>query len=203
MKQYRHVLEPNRLSGARRTANWAVVACCALGMGLTLALPEDANQNIFIEAHSSDVDLDRGLTTFFGSEEEPVRISQGSMLITGTEIEVQRENGVLRTVVATGKPAHFQQQLEPGQPLLHASGFTLTFDNAAQVLTIEQNAQVFQEGESGYSMSSHRVDYDLRARRGSAVKGPDGEPVRMVITPNQDDAGETPATTPDAPPTQD
>ena len=204
MKQRRHALESSCLSAPRRTAIAAVLVPCALVLAaVAQALPEDANQPILTESHSSEVDLDLGLITYYGTEEEPVRISQGSMLITGSEIKIQRENGVLRNVVATGMPAHFQQQLEAGQPLLHASGLTLTFDNGAQTRTIEQNAQISQEGEGGYSMSSHRFDYDLRARRASATRSPDGEPVRMLIPPSQDDTGAAPATTSDAPPVQD
>lgn len=141
------------------------------------ALEEDANQPVEIEADKYDYTLD-GTMKVFGS---PVRITQGTLLITGLEVHIEQEGDVIRKVTAFGEPARFQQQLNENQEPIHAAGLTLSFDNAAQRISIVDQAEVILP--NGTRSTGYQFEYDLAERSISSVDGPDGQPVRIVIPP--------------------
>lgn len=144
------------------------------------ALPEDASQPIETYASSTQADLDLGLVIYRGSPETPVRVSQGSMVITGTEIRIEMRDGALQRATAIGSPARFQQQPAADRAIIHVSGQTLVFDNAAQVLTADVNAGLIQ---AGYTINSDHIDYDIKAGLANATGSADGEQTRTIIPP--------------------
>jgi lipopolysaccharide export system protein LptA len=152
-----------------------------LAAPVVMALPDDAGQPMEIAASSSELFLDQGLVVYYGTEEQPASITQGSMQITGVEISIERKDEVLSKVIAKGAPARFQQQLEVGQEPLQASGLTLTFDNTGQTLSIDVEAELLQ---AGTRTTGHHFDYDLQSRRVKATQEPGGEQIRMVIPPS-------------------
>lgn len=161
--------------------------CCTL-VCLTVcrtvpALPEDAGQPIVVEAGSSELYLDEGLIIHRGSTDSPARIVQGSMRIEGTEIRIVRgDDGSLRQVTATGTPARFQQQPAADQELVYASGLTLDFNNNTRVLTLSEQAEFIQAGNT---LNGHTIEYDMSSRRANATSSDDaGNQVQMVITPD-------------------
>lgn len=164
------------LRHSRWHAIWLVLLLAASG---ARALPEDAAQQIDVDANSSEIDLDLGLVIYRGSNETPVRVSQGSMLITGTEIHMELRDGVLVRATAIGNPAHFQQQPEADKAIVYVSGQTLMFDNSAQLLTADVDAEFIQ---AGYTVKSNHIDYDIEAGRANAG-GTDGERVQMTLPP--------------------
>jgi lipopolysaccharide export system protein LptA len=142
-----------------------------------LALPEDQNQQIDIEASSSEINLDQGQYIYRGTETNPAHITQGSMEIFGTEIRIEYSDGVLKRVTASGTPARFQQQPAVDQEMIHASGHTLDYDNAKRMLNIDGEAEFNQAGNV---LSGHHIDYNLDTRNANA-SSIDGQPVRMEI----------------------
>jgi lipopolysaccharide export system protein LptA len=157
-----------------------LLAMCA-GLATTAqALLEDALQPIEMDWNESDIDLSSGLMILRGSDMEPASIRQGSMQITGAEIRIERDGEVITKVTATGNPARFQQQLTIGQEPLKASGLTMVFDNASQVLTIDEKAELLQ---AGIQTNGHHFEYSMTTQRLRAIRDPDGEQVRMVLPP--------------------
>jgi lipopolysaccharide transport protein LptA len=160
------------------------LACAILTGSLSLplaALEEDASQPLVIAAQSSDFSLD-GVLKLFGSDTKPVRITQGTLEITGHEAHIEQEGETITTVTVFGEPAHFQQQLNATDPgPIHASGLTLRFDNSAQRVSIIEQAEIVLP--NGTRSNGYQFEYDLSARRMRSVDGPDGEPVRIVIPP--------------------
>lgn len=169
-----------------------VLLACLGPVAPALALPEDAQQPIEMDWNDVEYALDEGLIILYGSAAEPASIRQGSMLITGTEIRIERRDEVVTRVVTTGEPARFQQQLEAGQDPLRASGLTLTFDNSAQTITIDENVEV---EHAGMRTQTHHFEYDLTSRRFRSSRDPDGEQARIVVPPPAN--GAAPDTTPD------
>lgn len=172
-----HARRTPRCPGIFRQA--AFVALFLLSAGAN-ALPEDASQQIDIDANSNQVDLDLGLVIYRGTPETPVRVSQGSMLITGTEVRIEMRDGALQRATAIGSPARFQQQPAADKAIVHVSGQTLTFDNAAQVLTADVAVELIQ---AGYTVNANHIDYDIKAGRANATGSPDGEQTRTTIPP--------------------
>lgn len=170
-----------RIARLLRTASFAAVAM-ALACPAS-ALPEDAQQPIETTWNDIDMQLDAGLLILHGTDTEPATVRQGTMLISGKQIRIEREGEVITRVTTTGTPARFQQQLNVGQEPLHASGLTLVFDNAAQQLTIEGDAELIQAG--GSLTNARNFEYDLQTRRFKASRDPDGEQARMVLPPQE------------------
>jgi lipopolysaccharide export system protein LptA len=159
--------------------NWLVTLVALLVPAATAyALPEDAEQPIEVDADRTEVFLNDGLFVYTGSQEAPACITQGTMKICGVEIRLERaDNGELRQVTATGSPARFQQQLEADQELVHASGARLVFDNVAQLVTADGDAELSQSGDV---INHQHIEYDIEARHYSA-SGADGERGSMRV----------------------
>ncbi len=147
------------------------------------ALPEDAAQEIVVDAASTELFLDQGLVVYKGTAENPARITQGSLVISGSEIRLERaDDGSLEKITATGIPARFEQQPAVDQGVVQASGETLVFDNSARLLTLDVSAEFSQTGNV---LTGHHIDYNLDTRRASATSRSAEEQTRMVIPPPQ------------------
>ena len=169
----------NNCTGKKSSSGTAVLAFTGVMLlsASVLALPEDQNQQINVEAGSSEINLDQGLYIHRGTDTSPAHITQGSMEIFGTEIRIEYREGALKRVTATGTPARFQQQPAVDQGIIHASGHTLDYDNAKRMLSIDVEAEFNQ---SGNILSGHHIDYNLDTRSANA-SSVDGQPVRMEI----------------------
>lgn len=154
--------------------------CCSVNL---FALPEDATKGVEIDSGGFELIQENGLSIqlLTGTTEEPVVITQGTMKISGLEVRIETKNEVILRIIAKGKPAHFQQQLEQNEAPLLARGRQLVFDNATKQLAIDEDAQLEQKGST---MTAHHFDYDLNTRNFKADKSPDGERIKIVIPPS-------------------
>ncbi len=152
---------------------------CILGLLATstlLALPEDSKQQYEIYAPKADADADKSWTVLTGTQENPARIKQGTMLITAPEIRYLDDHNQIQTIIATGNPARFQQQPKTDQELVKASGKQLKFDNNTRNLTIDTNAELNQGGK--LTQANH-IDYNADTGRVG------GEQFRAIFPPNK------------------
>lgn len=159
---------------------------CLLAPLAVWALPDDRDQEVVVDASSSELLLDQEMIIYRGEEDDPAVITQGSMRIAGLEIVIERRGGEPGKVTVKGNPAHFQQQPEKDKSLIHASGSTIIYDNDAQMVTVEGSARFIHEGNT---LSSNYIEYDIDARRARA-ESREGEKVNMVITPPDDAASQ-------------
>ncbi|MDY6981681.1 MAG: LptA/OstA family protein [Pseudomonadota bacterium] len=132
------------------------------------ALPEDDAQEIVSDDYASiELALDEGEVVQKAHADRPTCITQGSRVICGAEIRLQRaDDGSLRKVTAIGTPARFQQKPSAEQEVVHFSGSTLVFDNAARLLTIDGDAK-FSQGKN--ELAHQHMEYHLDTRRLSAT----------------------------------
>src|SRR5690606_818334 len=115
-----------------------------------------------------------------GTTASPASVTQGSMMISGLELTVQRgDEGELLKVTASGSPARYQQQPEADQAIVHASGITLTYDNVASMVTADEDAR-FSQGET--VLTGHHIEYNLETRRASFSRSP-SEQIRIPLPP--------------------
>lgn len=145
------------------------------------ALPDDREQPIEIDALSSETLLDEGLTIYYGSSEDPAVITQGSMRIAGEEITVKRADGRVEAITVTGAPARFEQQPAVDEAVIQGSGRTVTYDRAAQLLTIEEDARLMQAGNT---LNGYHVEYDMAANRVDAHSRDNGDRINVSIQPD-------------------
>lgn len=175
---------PEPLFRRRRNPAAQRLRSLLLGLGLLLpavasALEEDASMEVVIDATSSDYTLD-GLLKLYGSADKPVRITQGTLEITGLEVHIDQQANAISTLVAYGTPAQFEQQLNPGEDPIQARGLTLRFDNGAQTLSIVEQAEIVLP--NGTRSTGYQFDYDLQSKR-MRSDSPAGEGIRIVIPP--------------------
>ena len=165
----------------RRAPESTLLAALMLLVPLCVqALPEDAEQPMNVDYLRLDIFLNEGVQVYTGSREEPACITQGSLKICGVEIRVEQgDDGELKQVTATGTPARFQQQPAANQELVHASGATLVFDNTAQVVTADGDAELSQKG---IVFSHQHIEYDIDSGHVSA-NGAEGERGQVSVPP--------------------
>jgi lipopolysaccharide export system protein LptA len=124
---------------------------------LVLALPEDANQPIEIEAQSVVVDETTGFNEFSGDAE----VRQGSLLLLAELIQVQTENEEVVTVLAKGsleKPAKYIQSQENQARFVEATATLITYDVDEGMIFLVGNAHLIQGFDS---FSGDTLDYDI------------------------------------------
>jgi len=119
-----------------------------------LALPDDRDKPIHIQADSAELDDKKGVALYSGS----VIITQGSIKITGQRATIKRAaNGSVSIFTATGKPATFSQQPEADKEIVDAYGLTIQYSvQKDQVLLIDQ-AKVVQGGNT---FEGEKIVYD-------------------------------------------
>lgn len=140
-----------------------------------LALSSDRHQSIIIHSDSAERDETKGTTTYSGN----VVMQQGSMRIEADEVVIVNDKSKVTQIVATGKPARYQQQPSEGEGPVVAQANRLEYNIAQDTLHLIDSALLQQEGTS---LSGNRIDYDVKK---SVVKaGGDAnqnERVKMVI----------------------
>jgi len=136
---------------------------------ISLALPGDIEQDMITTCPArSESFLDQGLEICRGTSDEPAQISQGSLKLSGLEFRIEREQGFIRMITATGSPATFQQQPELDQAIAYASGATIIFNNETQVIIIQGDAAFSQEGT--IDTTAERIEYDIANRKLDATQ---------------------------------
>ena len=147
----------------------------------TFALPDDKEQRVDVSSDSSELFLDENKVIHYGTEENPVVINQGSMRIEGQEVTIINENGEPKTITAIGNPARFQQQPEVDKAIIYGKGDKIFFDNTIQFLTMNEDAELIQEGNI---LRGFHVEYDMVAQKARAnSNGNEEDRVNMVIQP--------------------
>ena len=145
---------------------------------LVLALPEDANQPIEIEAQSVVVDETTGLNEFSGDAE----VRQGSLLLLAELIQVQTKNEEVMSVVAKGslqKPAKYSQNQENQARFVEATATLITYDVDEGMIFLVGNAHLIQGFDS---FSGDRLTYDINNDRVVVKSSEDGiERVKFKI----------------------
>jgi lipopolysaccharide export system protein LptA len=134
-----------------------------------VALPDDLNQDMVTSCPArSESFLDQGLEICRGTADNPAEINQGSLKISGLEFRIEREQGFIRTITATGSPAAFQQQPEVDQAIVYANGTSITLDNETQLIIIQGEASFSQEGT--IETTAERIEYDIANRKLDAIQ---------------------------------
>lgn len=160
----------------------------AMGLALTanfaMALPDDRNKPIEIQADSAERDAKTGITTYTGN----VDIKQGSIHIAASTVVLNSNKNKLTQIHATGTPATYHQQITGPSDVVDAKANTIHFDVAKNLLTLQDNASLKQE--SG-SIVGDRIEYDtqaerVRARAAKPGLNDNGRRITVIIPPSSD-----------------
>ncbi len=177
--------------------NRTAVSCLlALAAGLSLpgaalALGNDSNQPIQLEADRAELNEGSGTGVYRGN----VVLTQGTIQLRASRLDVKTGKRGLQQAVATGSPVRFRQQPAGDQAEITAEASRVEYQGSSGRLLLLGNARV-QQGRN--SFSGERIEYDLRSETVLASGGSDSKPgrVQMIIAPP---AVETPAPAPETP----
>lgn len=158
----------------------------ALLSSLLLAAPvaadihSDFTQPIEIESDHDELDLRASVLTF----RDNVIIQQGTLQITADRLDVVTESddeiGTGEVFIASGSPATYQQEVEPGI-LVEASANEIRYDSRVRVLTLSGDAQMQQ---SNNQVNANRITYFVEEQRVTAERDEDSdERVRTIFQP--------------------
>lgn len=170
-------MKPDNL---RRLAAIALLAIPALLLGSQAsALPGDRNQPIKVDAEHFEGNRGKNLFVYSGS----VVITQGSLQIRADRVEVHgNAEGEINRVVATGKPAHFQQQVEQSQNPVKARAQRIEFTVSSDELHLSGEAHVDRDGNT---LSAEKIDYDLNSEQIQAQGQANQGRVEMIWKPEK------------------
>lgn len=167
----------NRNNSLRQIATLCALLGTVLLSPLVAALPTDRDQPIHIDADNSVLDQNAGVLTYTGN----VVIDQGSIHIEAEKAVIYSRNNEVYRLVATGGPAHFQQQPELNKPLVKARGRSLVYDVAEEKLTITEQARVEQDGSV---VTGDLINYDIhRAIVEAGRRTENSERVKVILQP--------------------
>lgn len=149
--------------------------------GLTPALPSDRDQPVQVAANSARFNEKTGIATYSGA----VVVKQGTLEIRADEITITTDKkGAIQTTVATGKPARYQQQVDPQKGPVTAEAGRIDYDANNEIITLTGNARLKQDGSS---FQGSVITYNSPRQQVDA-KGDGSNRVQLVFPPQARDA---------------
>ncbi|MFC6632594.1 lipopolysaccharide transport periplasmic protein LptA [Microbulbifer taiwanensis] len=180
-------MKPSNSSGQLSRLLQPIAATVLLLLGTqALALPDDREQPIKVQAKNLKADRGKNLSVYSGN----VVITQGSLQIRADRVEVHgNASGEISRVVATGKPAHFQQQVQQSQNPVKARARRIEFTVSSDELHLTGDAHVDRDGNT---LTAEKIDYDLNSEQMQA-QGQSGDGrVEMIWKPEKKPDGQQP-----------
>jgi lipopolysaccharide export system protein LptA len=176
-----------------RRAIWLTLFL-ALIPQLAVALPDDKNQPIYIEADEAVRDEKSGLTLYRGN----VAIRQGSLHIHAQQVNIFDIKTQADKIVATGSPARIQQQRTLEGAIMHAEGNTIEYFKEEERVFIRENAKLEQDGST---VQSDTIEYFINQELVKATtdqsNGDSKGRVEVVIPANRVEAEQQDLPSPD------
>ncbi len=135
-------------------------------------LESDKKQAVHIESSHAEADYKKGTTTYTGD----VLLTQGSLKIQADQLIIYRGDQGVKSVIAKGLPARFQQQPFIDKPPVYANALTITYDLVSEVLLLDGDVLIELDGSTHQGA---RYEYNLQTQMLNASG--DGEN-RVVVT---------------------
>ncbi len=149
-----------------------------LSSPLLWALTGDRGEPIYISSDQAERDEKQGITIYTGS----VQMDQGSLRINADKVVVHSPNNQVSQIIATGKPAHYQQKPAPEKPLVIAKGDTIKYFLLDEQIHLISNASLTQS--DGTTMTGDTIDYNIKdslVKAQGASNQPGNDRIHMVI----------------------
>lgn len=181
-----------------KTLAWLAAA---LLCGNALAETADKSKPIQINADRLDADELKQTAVYLGN----VRVTQGTMQITGARLELREDPEGYRYAVVTvpaGEFVTFRQRRDPKTPGIEewitGEGEKLVYDERADQVTLSTRAKLrrLENGEQRDETSGEAIVYDLRNARSTVdgkSAGTPGGRVSTTIAPRRDSKPAAPA----------
>ena len=131
-----------------------------LAHSTTFAEGKDALQALSISAMDAEIDEVNGWARYSGE----VELEQGSLLIQCDQLQVFRADRSVDRIVATGSPAHYQQEVESDQEgnNIDAHAQRITYQLESRSIELQGDAKI-QQGDNVFE--GHSIIYQIDNRK--------------------------------------
>lgn len=140
------------------------------------ALSSDREQPMNIEADRVELDDATGISTYHGS----VKVSQGSMVLTGDLMTIHSADNEIRSVLVDGTPATYRQRPDNKDQDVRARSLRMEYYTEPERIIMLKEAEVTQEGNV---LRSERIEYDVVRDKVNAGTDQPNERVHITIQP--------------------
>ena len=124
-----------------------MVMAAGLFSGALWALESDSRQPIYIDSNTATYNDQAQTSVYTGN----VVTVQGSLKVNSDKLVVYLKNGEIDKLVATGKPARFEQLPEKGQEKIKGKALIGEYYPSKNLLILKKNAEVWQGGNKTVS----------------------------------------------------
>jgi lipopolysaccharide export system protein LptA len=152
-----------------------VLALLLLFCPLLCALESDRQQQLLINADTTDGTLGDGMAILRGN----VEIRQGSLLVRANVAEVEKADGRVRRVILTGEPVLLQQEIEK-EGLVTATAMKVNYQVATGMVTLTGDADVIHPQ---YHISGEVLTYDMNRQHFQGSGGDGNGRIRIELAP--------------------
>lgn len=167
-----------------KTLPFLLSLSAALGSASALALPNDRDQPIRIQADNAQLDDKKGIATYTGD----VIITQGSMMIKGNTVTITRSaSGDIDVVTSVGNLAYFEQQQSAAKSdKMQGYAVQIQYQALKDLVVLTDRAKVINEGNT---TEGEKIVYNTKSQvatagRGSNITAPRPR-IDMVIQPKK------------------
>ncbi|MEN9464999.1 MAG: hypothetical protein RL217_1180 [Pseudomonadota bacterium] len=158
-----------------------LILLCLFAPALALALPEDFDQETVIVSDSAKLDRQAGSVVYSGD----VILTQGTIKINADRLTVFRgSDDRLEKVIAEGKPALYEQQIQANEAITHAKALRIEYLAKQRQTLLLGKAHLDRESNV---LTGERIWYDMDKEIVSAGEKNGDKPsrIRVVIQPQQ------------------
>lgn len=120
-----------------------------------LALKSDIEQPVKIDADSVSFNKSKGLAVYEGN----VSISQGTLVIKASKIQIDAPNNEISKITANGSPVIFQQKMDDGK-IAKGTANLIQYQVKAKRLVMDGNASLSQDADT---FNSNHIEYAINS----------------------------------------
>ena len=163
----------------KKCYGWIVFAIFATYSSAGFALKSDADQPVYIDSNAATYDDNTGVSIYTGN----VVSTQGSLKVWSDKLVVYFKDGDVDKLVATGKPARFQQTPDRGGDIT-GKALTGEYYPKQNLLILIKEAVVWQDGNT---YASDIIRYDSKnAIVKAGEQESDAKRVRVILKPKSE-----------------
>ena len=136
---------------------------------------DDSSKPVKIKADSAEINDNTGTSIYRGN----VRISQGSILLTGDKVVLETVDKKIRKITSEGSLCTFRQLRDDGKTV-HAQAGKMVYTVGKKQVVLSKNAKLT---EGGNTFASNRIvfDVDKKTISGGSLSG--SERVNITVLP--------------------
>lgn len=143
------------------------------------ALPEDRDQPIKVASDRAEHNQREGIMIYEGN----VQLSQGSLVIKADKITIRFDsNDQVKSVLAEGSPAYFEQKPAVDEPLVTAEAKSIRYGVDQEQLQLLKEAWLKQDEAT---LRGNLIDYDMANEviKAEGQSGSEQPRIEMVLPP--------------------